>query len=66
MVVGSVLLQKTAHRRPAQCNLLPRRPVCYLEWRIERQIFRRAASRIRFRPGLTQQHVANVPGARLQ
>ena len=40
-----VLLQRVAHRRLAKAGNLPPRPADFLEWGIERQIFRRVPGR---------------------
>ena len=55
-----VLLQKVAHRRLAQAGSLPPHPADFLEWGIERQIFRRVGGGVRFRHSLIQQHLANT------
>jgi hypothetical protein len=55
-----VLLQKVAHRRLARAGSLPPRPYDFLEWGIEKQIFRRVGGGVRFRHGLIQQHLANA------
>ena len=55
-----VLLQKVAHRRLAKAGNLPPRPADFLEWGIERQIFRRVGGGVRFRHSLIQQHLANT------
>jgi hypothetical protein len=55
-----VLLQKAAHRRLAQHGDLPPRPYDFLEWGLERQIFRRVGGGVRFRHNLIQQHLANT------
>ena len=55
-----VLLQKVAHRHLAWARNLPRRPADFLEWGIERQIFRRVGGGVRFRHGLIQQHLAHT------
>jgi len=55
-----LLLQKVAHRRLARAGNLPPRPYDFLEWGIERQIFRRVGGGVRFRHNLIQQHVANT------
>src|SRR5215217_1030668 len=57
---GFVLLQKVAHRRLAQAGNLPPRPGDFLEWGIERQIFRRVGGGVRFRHSLLQQHLAST------
>ena len=57
---GFVMLQKVAHRHLARSGNLPRRPPAdFLEWGIERQIFRRVGGGVRFRHSLLQQHLAN-------
>jgi hypothetical protein len=53
-----VLLQKVAHRRLARAGNLPPSPYDYLEWGIERQVFRRVGGGVRFRHNLIQQHLA--------
>jgi hypothetical protein len=53
-----VLLQKGAHRRLARAGNLPPRPYDFLEWGIERQIFRRVGGGVRFRHNLIQQYLA--------
>jgi hypothetical protein len=58
-----VLLQKVAYRRLARAGNLPPRPADFLEWGIEKQIFRRVGGGARFRHGLIQQHLANTSGA---
>jgi NACHT domain len=55
-----VLLQKVAHRRLGRAGNLPSPPYDFLEWGVERQIFRRVGGGIRFRHGLIQQHLANT------
>ena len=55
-----VLLQKVAHRRLARAGNLPPRPYVFLEWGIERQIFRRVGGGVRYRHNLIQQHLANT------
>ena len=55
-----VLLQKVAHRRLAKAGNLPPRPYDFLEWGIERQVFRRVGGGVRFRHNLIQQHLAKV------
>jgi MFS family permease len=55
-----VLLQKVAHRRLARAGSLPSRPYDFLEWGIEKQIFRRVGGGVRFRHNLIQQHLANT------
>jgi hypothetical protein len=54
------LLQKVAHRRLARAGNLPLRLYDFLEWGIERQIFRRAGGGVRFRHNLIQQHLAST------
>ena len=56
---GFVVLQKVAHRHLARAGNLPPRPVDFLEWGIEQQIFRRVGGGVRFRHNLIQQHLAN-------
>jgi hypothetical protein len=53
-----VLLQRVAHRRLARAGNLPSPPHDFLEWGIERQIFRRVGGGVRFRHNLIQQHLA--------
>jgi hypothetical protein len=55
-----VVLQKVAERRLARVGNLPPRPYDFLEWGIERQIFRRVGGGVRFRHNLIQQHLANT------
>jgi len=55
-----VLLQKVAHRRLARAGNLPARPYDFLEWGIERQIFRRVGGGVRYRHNLIQQHLAST------
>jgi len=55
---GFVVLQKVAHRHLARAGNLPPRPADFLEWGIERQIFRRVGGGVRFRHSLLQQHLA--------
>jgi hypothetical protein len=55
-----VWLQKVAHRRLARAGNLPPRPYDFLEWGIDRQIFRRVGGGVRFRHNLIQQHLANT------
>jgi len=55
-----VLLQKVAHRRLARAGSLPSRPYDFLEWGIDRQIFRRVGGGVRFRHNLIQQHLAST------
>jgi hypothetical protein len=55
-----VLLQKVAHRRLARAGNLPPRPYDFLEWGIEKQIFRRVGGGVRFRHNLIQQHLAST------
>jgi hypothetical protein len=55
-----VLLQKVAHRRLARAGNLPPGPYDFLEWGIERQIFRRVGGGVRFRHNLIQQHLART------
>ena len=52
-----VLLQRVAHRRLARAGNLPSPPYDFLEWGIERQIFRRVGDGVRFRHNLIQQHL---------
>src|SRR5215204_6340238 len=53
-----VLLQKVAHRRLARAGSLPSRPYDFLQWGIDRQVFRRVGGGVRFRHNLIQQHLA--------
>jgi hypothetical protein len=55
-----VLLQKVAHRRLARAGNLPSPPNDFLEWGIEKQIFRRVGGGVRFRHNLIQQHLAST------
>ena len=55
-----VLLQKVALRRLARAGSLPSRPYDFLEWGIEKQIFRRVGGGVRFRHNLIQQHLAST------
>jgi len=55
-----VLLQNIAHRRLARARNLPAGPYDFLEWGIERQLFRRVGGGVRFRHNLIQQHLANT------
>jgi hypothetical protein len=55
-----VLLQKVAHRSLALAGNLPPRPYDFLEWGIEKLIFRRVGGGVRFRHSLIQQHLANT------
>jgi hypothetical protein len=55
-----VLMQKVAHRRLARAGNLPTRPYEFLEWGIERQIFRRVGGGVRFRHNLIQRHLAST------
>jgi hypothetical protein len=55
-----VLLQKVAHRRLARAGNLPPHPEDFLEWGIEKQIFRRVGGGVRFRHNLIQQHLAST------
>jgi len=55
-----VWLQKVAHRRLARARNLPPRPYDFLEWGIDRQIFRRVGGGVRFRHSLIQQHLADT------
>jgi hypothetical protein len=57
-----VVLQKVAKRRLIQAGDLPPRPADFLEWGIERQIFRRVGGGVRFRHSLIQQHISNTSG----
>jgi hypothetical protein len=55
-----VLLQKAAHRRLARAENLSPRLYDFLEWGVERQIFRRVGGGVRFRHNLIQQHLAHA------
>jgi hypothetical protein len=55
-----VLLQKGALRRLARAGSLPSRPYDFLDWGIEKQIFRRVGGGVRFRHNLIQQHLAST------
>jgi len=55
-----VLLQNVAHRRLARAGSLPSPPYDFLEWGIERQVFRRVGGGVRFRHNLIQQHLAST------
>ena len=55
-----VLLQRVAHRSLAQAGNLPPRPYDFLEWGIEKQIFRRVGGGVRYRHNLIQQHLAST------
>jgi hypothetical protein len=55
-----VLLQKVAHRRLARAANLPSPPYDFLDWGIEKQIFRRVGGGVRFRHNLIQQHLAST------
>jgi hypothetical protein len=55
-----VLLQNVAHRHLARAGNLPRHLYDFLEWGIERQIFRRVGGGVRFRHNLIQQHLAST------
>jgi hypothetical protein len=55
-----VLLQKVAHRRLARAGNLPPRPYDFLEWGIERQVFRRVGGGVRFRHIFIQQHLVSA------
>jgi len=54
-----VLLQKDAHRHLVKAGNLPPHPANFLDWAIERQIFRRIGGGVRFRHSLIQQYIAN-------
>ena len=56
-----VLLQKVAHHRLNKDDKLPSNPYDFLEWGIEKQIFRRVGGGVRFRHDLIQQHLASTP-----
>lgn len=53
-----VLLQKAAHRRLARVGNLPSHLYDFLNWGIEKQIFRRVGGGVRFRHNLIQQQLA--------
>jgi hypothetical protein len=53
-----VLLQRVARRRLARAGNLPPHPYDFLEWGIEKQIFRRVGGGVRFRHYLIQQQLA--------
>ena len=53
-----LLLQRTAHHSLAQGENLPPHPYDFLEWGLERQVFRRVGGSVRFRHNLIQQHLA--------
>jgi hypothetical protein len=55
-----VLLQKVAHRRLARAGNLPSHPYDFLEWGIEKQVFRRVGGGVRFRHNLIQKHLAST------
>jgi len=55
-----LLLQKVAQRRLARAGNLPPRPYDFLDWGVEKQIFRRVGGGIRFRHNLIQQHLAKL------
>jgi hypothetical protein len=55
-----VWLQRVAHRRLARAGNLPPRPYDFLEWGIDRQIFRRVGGGVSFRHNLIQQHLAST------
>jgi hypothetical protein len=55
-----VLLQKVAHRRLARAGNLPPSPYDFLEWGIERQVFRRVGGGVRFRHIFIQQHLVSA------
>jgi hypothetical protein len=55
-----VMLQKVAHRRLAGAGNFPLPPYDFLEWGVERQIFRRVGGGVRFRHNLIQQHLTNA------
>jgi hypothetical protein len=55
-----LLLQTVAYRRLARERSLPLHPDDFLEWGIEKQIFRRVGSGVRFRHNLIQQHLAST------
>jgi len=59
-----VVLQKIAHRRLARAGNLPSPPYDFLEWGIEKQIFRRVGGGVRFRHNLIQQHLAKGSGGK--
>jgi len=55
-----VLLQKIAHRHLARAGNLPSSLYDFLEWGIDRQVFRRVGGGVRFRHALIQQHLAST------
>ena len=55
-----VLLQQVAHRRLARAGNLPPHPYDFLQWGIDRQVFRRVGGGVRFRHKRIQQHLANA------
>jgi len=55
-----VLLQKLAHRRLARDGNLPRRLYDFLDWGVDKQVFRRVGGGVRFRHNLIQQHLAST------
>src|SRR5215204_881899 len=55
-----LLLQKVAYRRLARAGNLPSRSGDFLEWGIEKQIFRWVGGGVRFRHNLIQQHLAST------
>jgi hypothetical protein len=55
-----VLLQKVAHRHLARAGNLPSSLYDFLEWGIDRQVFRRVGGGVRFRHALIQQHLAST------
>ena len=55
-----VLLQKVALRRLARAGNLPPNPYDFLEWGVDRQLFRRVGGGVRFRHDLIQQHLAST------
>jgi hypothetical protein len=55
------LLQKVAHCRLARAGNFPPNPYDFLEWGVDRQIFRRVGGGVRFRHNLIQQHLAISP-----
>jgi hypothetical protein len=53
-----VWLQKVAQRHLSRAGDLPPHPYDFLEWGIEKQVFRRVGGGVRFRHNLIQQHLA--------
>jgi hypothetical protein len=55
-----MVLQKVAHRRLARAGKLPSPPYDFVEWGIDKQVFRRVGGGVRFRHNLIQQHLAST------